>query len=140
MRSTKTNYQKIVDLGIGKGTKGIFKQPNITFYYVKLQPESPQSSTSGVLSVCLIRISNTEPALFARGISFCVPGDQFNKKAGRDAALGRAIQAIEKKQDSNPILKKVGKILVENGVISPSTHYSAYNVKMTEYEISLLTK
>lgn len=157
------SYQKIIKLGIGPGDKGIFKQPNIRFYYERILPDKDGNPTCGVASVCVIRIPNPKavaaqaaekehripddldllpmdadlPPIYVRGLSFCVPQDQFNKKEGRTAALGRAIQAVEKKTFSNPIVRRA-KALLENWPATASfTFYSDYNATLTPREKAL---
>jgi hypothetical protein len=151
INSTKTNYQKLIKLGIATpSTRGIFKQPNIKFYYERLCPDEKGNPHGGVASICLIRIpagtvqwTGASPIdIYVRGLSFCVPKDQFNKKEGRDAALGRAIQAVEGKKNTNPIRKRVSNLLAADAAsnwLATSTfrYYSEYNVTLTLKEKSL---
>jgi hypothetical protein len=159
----ESNYQKIVKLGLGTGDKGIFKQPNIKFYYEKLQMDKMGNPTGGVASVCVIAVparllneaqaAETEkhlpvstailpmdadlPPVYVRGLSFCVPKDQFNKKEGRDGALGRAIQAVERQVNTNPILKRATALLAKSPSTAGFTHYSEFNVNLTPKEKAL---
>jgi len=66
----------------------------------------------GIATICLVRITNSVdnplnplfvPGSTARGISFCNPKDQFNKKFGRHKALGRAVKALENRAHSELI-------------------------------------
>lgn len=83
------NLEKLVRLGV----KGI------RFYYIR------DFGVGGVASVCLLKLTDpgTGVDYYARGVAFCEPGDQFVKRLGRDIALGRAIQALERQASSNPL-------------------------------------
>jgi hypothetical protein len=139
------SYQKIIELGVGTPKWGIFKQPNIRFYYERILPDKDGNPTKGVASVCVIRIPAGSPCWtgvtltdrYARGLSFCVPQDQFSKKEGRTVALGRAIQAVENRIDKNPILTKVAGLLAFNPHTLTFKAYSEYGVTLTPKEKAL---
>ena len=68
-----------------------------------------------------------------RGIAFCSPLDQFNKKLGRNIALGRAVKALEEGDSSEAIPAKTpAGILTNNQGMS---FLSEFNPKLTEYEM-----
>lgn len=74
------------------------------YYYLRYGQNSHGNATRGTATICLvpIRLSLGEP-VFVRGVAFCNPRDQFNRKLGRAIALGRAIKAIENRQSKDPI-------------------------------------
>ncbi len=82
------NHLKIETLGVTE----------VRFYYLR-------SDRDGDATVCLLKVveTGTGKDIYARGIAFCEPEDQFVKRVGRDIALGRAIQAIEHQGPSNKI-------------------------------------
>ena len=68
-----------------------------------------------------------------RGIAYCSPLDQFNKKLGRNIALGRAVKALEEGDSSEAIPAKTpAGILTNNQGMS---FLSEFNPKLTEYEM-----
>jgi hypothetical protein len=65
------------------------------FYYV-----SPEDCVARTTTVCLLI---KEKEVMARGVAVCSPLDNFEKRIGRAKALGRAIQAIVRKETSGEI-------------------------------------
>jgi len=57
----------------------------------------------GIATVCVIGQDSVEGAHYVRGIAFCNPKDQFNRRLGRNIALGRAVKAIENRCNADPI-------------------------------------
>lgn len=86
---------------------GIDFKNNIKFYYRKMKETNPEYpfKRGAIVTACVIKLpwytdgNNT----FARGIAICTPNDQFNRKLGRNIAMGRAVAAIEKKTSFNVI-------------------------------------
>lgn len=67
----------------------------------QLQVGRPLFYYFGTTTVCLLR---REGVVASRGIAICSPKDQFRRKVGRAKALGRAIQAIKKGEDTGEII------------------------------------
>lgn len=92
------NQAKLKNLGLvddqGKTTE--------KYYYLKFGQNTYGYPIGGVATVCVIPLGT----LFARGVAFCNPIDQFNRRLGRAIALGRAIKAIESHQVNDPIPNK----------------------------------
>jgi len=66
----------------------------------RLQVEPIYYREHDVITVCLLRHGGE---ILARGIAVCSPLDQFVKKTGRDKALGMALRATKRGEDSEPI-------------------------------------
>ena len=62
-----------------------------------------------MVTTCVIK--DKEGKKLVGGISICSPKDQYNRKKGNMIARGRAYKALERKQDSCPVIGKTGKIL-----------------------------
>ena len=73
----------------------------VKYYYMKFGEgaEDAPDGFLGTATICLLE----NGGLVHRGIAFCSPLDQFNKKLGRNIALGRALKAMEKRHSSEPI-------------------------------------
>jgi len=67
----------------------------------RLQVEPIYYREHGVTTICLLR---RDKEILARGIAVCSPLDQFVKKTGRAKALGMAIRATKRGEDSEPIV------------------------------------
>ena len=65
------------------------------YYYLRFGLQAIRAAT-----ICIIPYPSCTQTGYVRGVSFCNPLDQFNKKKGRAIALGRAIKAIERGEDS----------------------------------------
>jgi hypothetical protein len=108
---------------------------NIRFYTKKIMENQHGRALGGVFTVCLIRDNNNR---FYRGLSYCVPEDQYVKQTGRKKALGRAIQALENTKafrEQRPMPNKVSERLQS---IIPGMHYSSENqVELTPEEKKL---
>lgn len=70
------------------------------FYYEK-ENVSPKNEKI-LYTVCLLVDKNSK--ITARGISICSLMDPFNRIKGRNKALGRALKAFNRKDNSEPIL------------------------------------
>ena len=91
----------------------------------------------GTATICLIPVPACDGNAIVRGVSFCSPRDQFNKRLGRDIALGRAIKAIEVGDDSDAVpVKSPAGILNNQGIF----FLSAFNPELTYYEKQLIGK
>jgi hypothetical protein len=139
MDSLTYNYKKLEE------KYGVFK-PDIRFYYVNIKPDLKGNPLLGMASVCIIKLygekgdSRSPVPVFCRGLSFCVPGDPFCKKLGRTAALGRAVQALERHDDCNPIFKKIGELLAIKAETENFHHYAEYNIALTWREKTLFNE
>ena len=89
----------------------------------------------GIATVCLLPVPACEGDAVMRGIAFCNPRDQFNKKLGRTIALGRAVKALERGDTSEPVpLKTPAAILIAQGM----TYLSEFNPALTAFEQKLV--
>ncbi len=68
-----------------------------------------------------------------RGIAFCSPSDYFLPKFGRDKALGRAIKALERGENSEATPKVAAPLLARYMYF-----LSAFNPKLTVFELGLV--
>lgn len=118
------NEAKIKQMGLEK---------EVRYYYLKFGEgaENVPDGFLGVATICIIRMSANN---YVRGIAFCSPKDQFNRKLGRAIALGRAIKAEEYMKDTEPILNRSS-----CGVLIPHGYFylSQYNSVPTPYERKL---
>lgn len=92
----------------------------------------------GTATICLIPFpacDEDRPGV-VRGVAFCNPLDQFNRKLGRDIALGRAVKAIERGDDSEPVPENTPASILkrERGM----DFLSAFNPELSEFEQGLL--
>ncbi len=85
----------------------------------------------GVATICLI----PHKGVLARGIAFCSPRDQFNKRLGRNIALGRAIKALECTYSSETIPKGTPAGILKHRFMD---FLSTYSPKLTDYEQKLV--
>ncbi len=60
-----------------------------------------------ILTMCILK---EEDKVLAVGASLCSPEDNYNRKLGNRIARGRAIKALDKKQDISPIGRKMAKV------------------------------
>jgi hypothetical protein len=106
------------------------------FYYLKCGPFKDGQAQGGVATVCIMRIDDlTTHPLYVRGVAFCNPKDQFNKKTGRTIALGRLIKAIETRNLNDPVPAKT-----PAGVLTRVFLWlwmSEWGATLTEYEKKL---
>jgi hypothetical protein len=100
------------------------------YYYIRTGEPS-----RGIAAVCIIPTPMDTGIVFARGVSFCNPKDQFSKKTGRAIALGRAVKAIEHNIDSDFIQKTTPAIYlsIELGWVA----FSVWNATLTRLEAKL---
>ncbi len=89
----------------------------------------------GVATICLLPVPACDGNTILRGIAFCSPPDQFNKKVGRAIALGRAVKALERGDDNEVAPRKVAGILSSNYM----TFLSAFNPELTDFERTLVS-
>jgi hypothetical protein len=81
------------------------EQIEVKYYYIYLAENAEVTgninfkhiSGHAVASVCLLHRTNTIRC-FARGISVCSAKDQFHRRLGRAKALGRAVQAMKRRE------------------------------------------
>lgn len=102
------------------------------YYYLRYGLNSHGNATRGTATVCLIPSVSLAPVsrtIFVRGVAFCNPLDQFNRKLGRAVALGRVMKALESRQSSDPI--PVNKPV---GVLSSWGFLSLWDASLTEFE------
>lgn len=71
--------------------------------YLKAFDLRPWYYYQGTTAVCLL-LQGDDRQLVARGISICSNRDNFNKRLGRNIALGRALLAYFNGHDSMPIM------------------------------------
>jgi len=111
------------------------------YYYLKfedLMPKNYHGYLFGVATVCVIPSlwKKGEATIYTRGVAFCSPRDQFNRRQGRNIALGRAIQAIESHLNSGRIgSKNPSYILVR---IQHWICLSEWNAILTKYEKKIM--
>jgi len=110
------------------------------YYYLKFGhgAEKVPDGFLGVTTVCVIPYPSCGGTGYVRGVSFCNPLDQFNKHLGRAMALGRAIKAIERGEDSEPVPQKTpaGILTTNRGIF----FLSEFNTALCEFEQSLFSK
>jgi len=100
-------------------------------YYYKRFGEGADNASDGYLgaaTICLLK----NGGLVHRGIAFCSPLDQFNKKLGRNIALGRAIKAMEKRHCSEPIPERTPAGILKK--LSGFDYLSTWSAGLTDYE------
>jgi len=104
------------------------------YYYLRFgEGEGP---VRGVATVCLVGYSSPDGTRhYVRGVSFCSPKDQFNKKVGRAKALGRAIKALEHEASSEWLLThNPTTVLTGLGIFALSSHSPV----LTRYELKIM--
>lgn len=101
------------------------------FYYLKYGQNSHGHALLGVATVCVIQVPGTS-ILFVRGVAFCNPLDQFNRKHGCAIALGRVIKAIERREYSELIPKKKPAWILER--MMGWAYFSTWDITLTDYE------
>lgn len=104
----------------------------VKYYYLRFGEVENGRPADGIATICLLK----NGGLVHRGIAFCSPLDQFNKKLGRNLALGRAIKAMEKREHSDVI-----SLSTPAGILrrQPGFYYlSTFNAYLTEYEKKLM--
>ena len=91
-----------------------------------------------------VAVGLTPSGKFVRGIAICAPGDQVEKKVGREKALGRLAAAIKHRSQREqvvatdarncprPVFRKFDEV-VKDGK-------SAYDVRPTRFEKKLLSE
>ena len=109
----------------------------VKYYYLKFGEVKHGQPAGGIATICLLR--NGE--LVHRGIAFCSPLDQFNKKLGRNIALGRAIKAFENGASSESVPRRTPAGVLAH--VHPSLggffyELSTCNAYLTEYEKKLM--
>ena len=107
------------------------------YYYLKFGTGASNVPDGflGRATVCLIPVPACDGNAIVRGIAFCSPKDQFDKKLGRNIALGRAIKALEEGFDTEPVpYKTEARILINWG----KSFLSAFNPELTDYEKKLM--
>lgn len=122
------NQAKLKQMGLDKGVR---------YYYLKfgVGATNVPDGYLGVATICLIPVPACDGNAIVRGIAFCSPLDQFNKKLGRNIALGRAIKALEEGDSSEAIpYKTPAGILKKQGM----SFLSEFNPELTEYEKKLM--
>lgn len=108
------NDTKLKQLGLGK---------EVRFYHARAETDSRLvAHRVRAMTVCLIRISSD---LYVRGISVCSLQDHFIKKSGREIALGRAIQAMERKRS------------IKVRITDSNVTVLGYGVELTDFERNL---
>ena len=104
------------------------------YYYLGFGQKTYGKPVGGIATVCIIPISNEEKTsvIYARGVSFCNPVDQFIKKKGRAIALGRAVKAIETHLVHDFIQEKNPAAVVTR--VLGCHFFSMWETTLTEYE------
>ncbi|MDP2719572.1 MAG: Gp49 family protein [Dehalococcoidia bacterium] len=118
------NEQKLKEIGL---------EDKVIYYRLPLGVPKAEHRTT----VCLVEVSR---GVFVRGISHCSNQDQFTKRVGRAIALGRAIQAMEKKENSNSIYALRAGVEYRSLPFYLEEFYykSAYNPLLTSYENEIM--
>ena len=108
------------------------------YYYRRFGQDKPNNERIGEGTICIIPYPSCSGIGYARGVAFCNPLDQFNKHLGRAMALGRAIKAIERGEDSEPVPQKTpaGILTTNRGIF----FLSEFNTALSEFEQSLFNK
>ncbi len=103
------------------------------YYYMKFGEGASNVPDGflGVATICLI----PHKGVVARGIAFCSPRDQFNKRLGRNIALGRAIKAFCNAGSSAPIPEGTPAGILKHRFMD---FLSTYRPKLTDYEQKLV--
>lgn len=107
---------------------------DVRFYYNKLDVNKHGRAEGGVLTVCIIRVKDITDSpswLYAKGLAYCVPQDQFVRKLGRDIALGRAIRAMEMRESDTY------KVIPYLGMDDRGYCLSQFDIGLSEYEKTL---
>jgi len=101
------------------------------YYYHKFGENCHGNAVQGTATVCVIPVKG----VYARGVAFCNPVDQFNRKLGRAIALGRAVKAIENHAGGDLIKARTPAWILYKtlGWIC----FSAFEVTLTDYEKKL---
>jgi len=124
------NDQKVQDQ-----SRGIIE---VRFYYLR----SP-GNRDGTATVCVVKAHRPESRFsvyYVRGVSFCEPGDQFSKRDGRNRALGRAVQALERSSDSGRIPIDPREARARLFLTTPEfCSLSGYDVTLTPFEQRLFS-
>ena len=104
------------------------------YYYMKFGKGAKiPDGFLGVATVCLLSVPACDGNTILRGIAFCSPLDQFNKKLGRAKALGRAIKALVRGEDNEATPGVAAPLLREN-----MFYLSAFNPELTDFESGLV--
>ena len=91
----------------------------------------------GTATVCVIPVKKTpEEIWFVRGVAFCNPKDQFNRKVGRAIALGRAMKAIQSEQFTDPIPPRTPALILQRTM--GWAYLSCWDITLTEYEAKII--
>ncbi len=110
------------------------------YYYLRFGKgaEKVPDGFMGVATVCLIPYPSCDGTGYVRGVSFCNPKDQFNKQLGRNIALGRAIKAIARGEDSESIPQHTpaNVLRVSQGIF----FLSEFNPPLSEFEQRIFSK
>ena len=109
----------------------------VKYYYLKFGDINHGRPAGGIATICLLR----NGGLVHRGIAFCSPLDQFNKKLGRNIALRRAIKALEWRCCGEAIPENTPARVLKH--LHPSlggyfAFLSTFSAGLTEYEQKLI--
>ena len=113
------------------------------YYYLRFGKGSEKVPDGflGVATVCIIPYPSCDGTGYVRGVSFCNPRDQFNKRLGRTIALGRAIKALERGEDSEPVPDKTPAAILKRRDEKRGIFFlSGFNPALSEFEQSLFSK
>jgi len=118
------NQAKLKNMGLDK---------EVRYYYMRFGEGADNAPDGylGVATVCLLKCGG----MVHRGIAFCSPLDQFNKKLGRNIALGRAIKAMEWRCCGEAIPQKTPAGILKKHNFD---YLSTFNAGLTEYERKLI--
>ncbi len=108
-------------------------EDKVRYYYLKFGEGASgvPDGFLGVATICLIPFEG----VITRGIAFCSPRDQFNKRLGRNIALGRAIKAFCNAHSSEPIPEGTPAGILKHRFMD---FLSTYSPKLTAYEQRLM--
>ncbi len=90
----------------------------------------------GACTVCIIPYDRDGKTCYVRGVAICNPLDQFNKRVGRDIALGRAIKALTRGHDSEPLHQRSAANIVWH--CRGMSLLSIFNAALSEFEQRLM--
>lgn len=129
-----TQTDKLKELG--------FSTVSQIFYYTWAGGRLVGPSGARVSTVCLLVDfrSEEEFLLKSRGVAICSPSDQFVKKVGRAKALGRAIQALARKETTGLIANRQTRDGFNPCILSGWTWKSRYMPLPDQYEQELIRR
>lgn len=118
----------------------------IRYYYIPFGAIDKKSGkpTNGKATIAIVQVKadvldeTTEfvvgEFVYARGIAFCSPRDQFCRKTGRDKALGRAIKALGTLETTERVSKTSAAVVLRENHYPKFLYLTEFNAALTDYE------